>query len=146
MIIVWVFSCQVGQFVGGNDGWGLDICTAFNESVAAPKPLFPLYCQQERCGPLITQCCNPPEVAAYIKLSWGQLIVAANPTGSCPLRWFLTLLSVFCDTMIVHSQPNTFFSSFHRRKTSLLNPSLYSYRFFFFAPPAMFPTLSDFSP
>lgn len=36
--------------------------------------------------------CYPPEVAAS-RLSSGQLMVAAGPTGSCPLYWFLILLS-----------------------------------------------------
>lgn len=38
--------------------------------------------------------CHPPEVAASIRLSWGQLMGAASPTGSCPRCWCLILPSV----------------------------------------------------
>lgn len=81
------------------------------------------------------KCCYPPEVAASIKLSWGQLMVAASPTGSCPLCCFLILLSVYIRKMmpwLLSSNQTIIFSLISSEKNLTTfccspNPSLLSY-------------------
>lgn len=68
--------------------------------------------------------CHPPEVAASIRLSWGQLMVAAGPTGSCPRCRSLILPSAWLYEEGVKPHPNIFPISFSSFFVLLLYPAL----------------------
>lgn len=102
------------------------------------------------------KCCNPPEVAASIKLSWGQLMVAASLRGDLPR--LLVFNPPVCfdqtgDAAVVKFQPIiVIFSLISAYKTFLKHADPPStplspyrqYRSTLFALPAVLPTLSHF--